>query len=1323
MSDQGDNSSEHSGDMDAELDSDQEQDLDKILGSWLGELENMTQNLDSGSGMEGLSVTSPPPMPSYNNLDNFRFTLNTLEDPSNSSLVDDDSFATQNTCAIPSSSCAKEEETQDVDLDALLGDLCKMEQSLNVKTDSTDFDAQNSNSVPMFPSYSDLGKPAPPAVKPKPKAASPTSQQMSPPPPPYPPPAPVEGEEDQDLPPPPPPTDAVDGSSEPLPPPPPPSQDASMADDGPWVPNVGPPPNFEPRPPPQESKQAPPPPVKPKPAVSPPPPVAPKPSSDEKGTPTRSGPPLTLTINPPSSPPPAEAPGKLVSSPTGTHLGQESGGATSPLSQSVRVKLKDFETQLMNDTTLTEDEKQAKLKAEKIKIALEKLKKARVQKLIVKVFTEDNSAKTIFVDETMSTRAVVHTLVEKNHFDEKPDYSVVEQIPDLYMERVVEDHEHLVTDVMANWTRDTNNRLLFAERREKYALFKNPQHFLLSSNTSQAATEFAEKSKQALIDEFFSSFNHVPELEGPLFLKTEGKKSWKKYYCLLRASGLYYSPKGKSKLSKDLVCLVQFEHYSVYNGVGWKKKYKSPTDHCFALKHPQIQQKSKYIKYMCAEDYRSCQRWITGIRIAKYGKALLDNYNDTQREMSEYASSIESMSQSSLGDSSSISSMHSSASTQSTHSSQGSTGISPSGSSLAVPQLQQMQQLSIQRNVSNRTSSVGNMFASAWKKGVEAEQTNTKGTFKSSVVTPTMAKGNNPQTFDNIDVQQSLLELELEMDRDQSAADNQRKTSINNANNLNNSNAVCVHVTANNKDPVAVTVITQSGPQVKGLPPPNLNKKSSSSPTGGTQLAGVSNKKTTSIISTSKQRGVSPSRGENGKRVQFKEDLEENIPVHSSDTPPPSPHTPAKPILSNSNTSQGYQPSYTPRYSYSYAQSHPTSRPVSFPNTEQTHYALPQHTRSHSISGVQPMSPPIARSSPSPHNIQLIDAHPIPHAISHQVALGHSKPHHGKPQGPGSPVMRINANAMSSSAMSRNQQQQQQQHSPVTLINANTTSQRVGSPKATHDNSPPVYHVLSPSLMPKSHKPQAIVQPQTQASSPHGYRETGSNIYAPTPKQQQQPQSPSAHQQQSHHIYSPPQQSSPRSSPYPSHPSRSSPVDIISPRSPQQIQQMPNGSPMSPPTHSRQTSSSFLHELNSALKPRPGVTINNNNLISKPPPSPRNRMTRQDIPFSQAGQNPYNPSGSQSPRQGHPPRVMYPVDGPPVKQGIQSPPQSPGGVNAIRVLPQSPGVTLRSTGHPNAQLTRQTSNKGPKPPPPPRRTDSGSLGGKKVPPPPPQRTT
>ncbi|XP_040913540.1 ras-associated and pleckstrin homology domains-containing protein 1a isoform X2 [Toxotes jaculatrix] len=346
----------------------------------------------------------------------------------------------------------------------------------------------------------------------------------------------------------------------------------------------------------------------------------------------------------------------------------------------------------------TEEEQAAKLKAENIRVALEKIKEAQVKKLVIRVHLSDESSKTMMVDERQTVRQVLDSLLEKSHCGYSPDWSLVETISELQMERIFEDHENLVENLL-NWTRDSQNRLMFTERIEKYALFKNPQNYLLGRKET---CEMAERNKEALLEECFGGSSvSVPEMEGVLWLKEDGKKSWKKRYFLLRASGIYYVPKGKAKASRDLVCFLQLDHVNVYHGQDYKSKYKAPTDYCMVLKHPQIQKKSQYIKYLCCDDVRTLQQWINSIRIAKYGKQLYINFQEAMRR-TEAAYDWSSLSSSSIKSGSSSSSLPES---QSNHSSQSDSGVSEMASA----------------GHTRSQSVVSSIFSDAWRRGTQGE--------------------------------------------------------------------------------------------------------------------------------------------------------------------------------------------------------------------------------------------------------------------------------------------------------------------------------------------------------------------------------------------------------------------------------------------------------------------------------------------------------------------------------------------------------------------------------------------------------------------------
>lgn len=72
-------------------------------------------------------------------------------------------------------------------------------------------------------------------------------------------------------------------------------------------------------------------------------------------------------------------------------------------------------------------------KAEKIRLALQKMKEASVKKLFIKVFSGDGSAKSLMVDETMSCGYVTRLLADKNHQKHGPEWALMEHLPELHL--------------------------------------------------------------------------------------------------------------------------------------------------------------------------------------------------------------------------------------------------------------------------------------------------------------------------------------------------------------------------------------------------------------------------------------------------------------------------------------------------------------------------------------------------------------------------------------------------------------------------------------------------------------------------------------------------------------------------------------------------------------------------------------------------------------------------------------------------------------------------------------------------------------------------
>lgn len=103
-------------------------------------------------------------------------------------------------------------------------------------------------------------------------------------------------------------------------------------------------------------------------------------------------------------------------------------GASDQISKEEIERRLEVRAQDLRQQGLSEEDVQSKMKDEKMMIALEKMKLANKKKEVIKVFNNDGSNKTVVIEEGMTASVVCYLLVSKNHFEESPNWTLIERL-------------------------------------------------------------------------------------------------------------------------------------------------------------------------------------------------------------------------------------------------------------------------------------------------------------------------------------------------------------------------------------------------------------------------------------------------------------------------------------------------------------------------------------------------------------------------------------------------------------------------------------------------------------------------------------------------------------------------------------------------------------------------------------------------------------------------------------------------------------------------------------------------------------------------------
>ncbi|XP_061464592.1 growth factor receptor-bound protein 14 isoform X2 [Rhineura floridana] len=284
-------------------------------------------------------------------------------------------------------------------------------------------------------------------------------------------------------------------------------------------------------------------------------------------------------------------------------------------------------------------------------------------KQVIKIYSEDETSRSLEVPSDITARDLCQLLILKNHYVDDHSWTMFEHLACLGLERIIEDHERM-TEIQSKWGIEEGNRFYFRKNYAKYEFFKNPENFFPEYLIS-FSNEISGAMSHTQILQMFLSSSTYPEIHSYLHAKEQGKKTWKKMYFLLRRSGLYFSTKGTSKIllgqmdlripryskmldqgspncqpwapwhlrrpsvvhpePRHLQLFSEFSSSDIYMSLTGKKVSGVPASYGFCFKHHKAGG-ARDLKQLYADSEQSRTCWVTAIRLLKYGMQLYQNY-------------------------------------------------------------------------------------------------------------------------------------------------------------------------------------------------------------------------------------------------------------------------------------------------------------------------------------------------------------------------------------------------------------------------------------------------------------------------------------------------------------------------------------------------------------------------------------------------------------------------------------------------------------------------------------------------------------------------